>query len=179
MTKWFLAAAAAACVSTAAVAGITFDPTTGTGFVGKGDVQSALGLNNPQLQALYAAGGIHFAYTENVNYKYVCTWIADDGQTEPVAKNKTIKVKREINATLNAQGRDISSGIAGPNTGFILNGFVGGTGGGTTSEPIPQVGDSCVAGDGQPRAQPGTVTDVQVISNTGGELTVNGVHLWP
>ena len=99
MSKWFLAAAAAACVSTAAVASITFNSSTGTGFVGKGDVQSALGLNNPQLQALYLSGGIHFAFSENVNYKYVCTWIADDGQTEPVAKNKTIKVKRETFGT--------------------------------------------------------------------------------
>jgi len=178
MTKWFLAAAAAACVSTAAVASISFNPATGTGFIGKGDVQSALGLNNPQLQALYLSGGIKFAFTENVNYKYVCTWIADDGQTEPVAKNKTIKVKREINVALNAQGRDNSSGKDGPNTGFFLNGYVGGAGGGTTSEPIPNLGDACDAGDGA-RPKPGTVTDVQVISNTGGELTVNGVHLWP
>ena len=174
MSKWFLAAAAAACVSTAAFASISFNPTTGTGFIGKGDVQSALGLNNPQLQALYAAGGLNFAFTENVDYKYVCTWIADDGQTEPVAKNKTIKVKKSLNVSLNVQGRDISSGINGPNTGFIINGF----GGTTTSEPIPMVGDACDAGDGA-RPKPGTVTSVTVNSNTGGEITVNGVHLWP
>jgi hypothetical protein len=34
----------------AANAAVTFDPATGTGFVGKGDVQSALGYNNTQLQ---------------------------------------------------------------------------------------------------------------------------------
>lgn len=34
----------------AANAAVTFDPATGTGFVGKGDVQTALGYNNAQLQ---------------------------------------------------------------------------------------------------------------------------------
>ena len=37
---------------------ITYDPTTGTGFVGKGDVQLVLGLNNAKIQA--AAASLNF-----------------------------------------------------------------------------------------------------------------------
>ncbi len=35
---------------TVAFAAVTFDPATGTGFVGKGDVQLIYGWNNKQLQ---------------------------------------------------------------------------------------------------------------------------------
>src|SRR5918996_4693526 len=42
--------AAFAIGMTAAFALVTFDPSTGTGFVGKGDVQTAFGWNNKQLQ---------------------------------------------------------------------------------------------------------------------------------
>jgi hypothetical protein len=45
-----LALAAMLVASTAAIAAVTFNPETGEGFVGKGDVQTALGLNNAQLQ---------------------------------------------------------------------------------------------------------------------------------
>ena len=175
MTKWFVAAAAAACVSTAAVAAISFDPATGTGFIGKGDVQSALGLNNPQLQALYLSGGISFKFSQSETWQITCSWITDDGHTEPVTKNKRTRRTRGVNATLNANGRDISSGINGPNTGFIMSGF---NGGGTTDEPIPSVGDACVGGDAA-APKPGTVSAVTLLSSDSSGLTVNGIHLWP
>jgi hypothetical protein len=54
MRKLYLAmglALVAMFVAAGAVfAAVTFDPATGTGFVGKGDVQTALGFNNKQLQ---------------------------------------------------------------------------------------------------------------------------------
>jgi hypothetical protein len=43
-------AALALSVATAVFAAVTFDPGTGTGFVGKGDVQLVYGWNNKQLQ---------------------------------------------------------------------------------------------------------------------------------
>jgi hypothetical protein len=175
MTKWFLAAATAACVSTAAVAGISFNPATGTGFIGKGDVQSALGLNNPQLQALYLSGGITFKFSQFETWQITCSWIKDDGKTEPVTKNLRTRRTRGVNATLNAQGRDISSGINGPNTGFILNGF---NGGGTTDEPIPNVGDACIGGD-PATPVPATISAVTLLSSDSSGLTVNGVTIWP
>ncbi|MER6976108.1 hypothetical protein [Streptomyces carpinensis] len=42
--------AAIALGTTPASASVNFDPTTGTGFIGKGDVQTALGYNNAALQ---------------------------------------------------------------------------------------------------------------------------------
>ena len=42
---------AALLAAAAAWASVTFDPVTGAGFVGKGDVQSAFGWNNAQAQA--------------------------------------------------------------------------------------------------------------------------------
>jgi opacity protein-like surface antigen len=51
MKKMLLAAGIAlATISTAAVAAVTFDPATGTGFVGKGDIQLAFGWNNKAAQ---------------------------------------------------------------------------------------------------------------------------------
>lgn len=56
--------ATAAVILTASAAGaaVTFDPATGTGFIGKGDVQTALGWNNKALQTAEANGGIAFTY---------------------------------------------------------------------------------------------------------------------
>ena len=57
MKKMLLAAAAATVfISAAALASVTFDPNTGTGFVGKGDIQVPMGWNNKQLQN--NAGGV-------------------------------------------------------------------------------------------------------------------------
>lgn len=176
MTKWFLAAAAAACVSTAAIAGnIDFNPTTGVGYVNKGTVQSTLGLNNPDLQALAQSGGIVFSFSQNESWQAVCTWITDDGHTEPRIHNKTIRRTNAVNSNVSWQGRNNSSGINGPLTGFFLTGFAGS---GTTSEPVPNVGDPCEGGD-PARPKPGTYTSVTLLSTQGAELTVNGVHLWP
>lgn len=55
-----LVALAAATLATVAIAAVTFDPVTGTGFVGKGDVQTAFGWNNQQLQQNADGVGVHF-----------------------------------------------------------------------------------------------------------------------
>ncbi len=59
-----IAVGAATIVALSAIAGasVTFDASTGTGFVGKGDVQSALGYNNAQVQA--AANSLAFTYSQ-------------------------------------------------------------------------------------------------------------------
>lgn len=48
-SKLIGAVTAAVCMVGSALATVTFDPGTGTGFVGKGDVQNAFGWNNAQL----------------------------------------------------------------------------------------------------------------------------------
>lgn len=55
-------------VASPASAAVTYDRESGTGFVGKGDVQQALGWNNRQLQA--NASRIDF----NVETNYLARW---------------------------------------------------------------------------------------------------------
>ena len=63
MKKSIFAAMAVISLATVAIfASVTFDSSTGTGFVGKGDVQLALGLNNAQMQA-YNLNNLNFSYS--------------------------------------------------------------------------------------------------------------------
>ena len=71
------AALGLAFVATAALASVTFYPATGTGFVGKGDVQSAFGWNNAAAQANIA--GISFTYESSVTVHGTCYWVTGEG----------------------------------------------------------------------------------------------------
>lgn len=73
LLKKTVLAATLAVVSTAALASVTFYPATGTGFVGKGDVQSAFGWNNAALQQ--NINGISFTYNSTVTYSATCYWV--------------------------------------------------------------------------------------------------------
>jgi hypothetical protein len=59
-------------LAVAGVAGaeITFNPLTGTGFVGKGDVQTAFGWNNATLQT--NAGGLEFSFEQTIDEQHQC-----------------------------------------------------------------------------------------------------------
>jgi hypothetical protein len=63
-------ALAAAMLATPAFAAVTFDASTGTGFVGKGDVQSAFEWNNEGLQQ--NAGGVSFTFSASATYNVPC-----------------------------------------------------------------------------------------------------------
>ncbi|MBD0349346.1 MAG: hypothetical protein ICV59_09355 [Thermoleophilia bacterium] len=58
-------------LATAAFALVTFDPATGTGFVGKGDVQTAFGWNNAQMQARHTV--ISFEYRVQESLEQDCS----------------------------------------------------------------------------------------------------------
>ena len=58
-----VALAALALSATAAFAAVTFDPATGKGFVGKGDVQIAYNLNNKQIQTALIANPQAFTFS--------------------------------------------------------------------------------------------------------------------
>lgn len=66
------AGAATLALAGAAAAGITFNPLFGTGFVGKGDVQTALGWNNPTLRSEVAEGNVEFEFGQYQNYQWAC-----------------------------------------------------------------------------------------------------------
>jgi hypothetical protein len=65
-----LALAGAIVTSAAVMAAVVFNPATGEGFVGKGDVQSAFGWNNARLQS--NAGGVTFTFGAEVEQSVVC-----------------------------------------------------------------------------------------------------------
>jgi hypothetical protein len=144
-----------------AVAAVTFDSATGTGFVGKGDVQLALNMNNKQLQD--NAGSLTFAAvtSEVTEVSWTCT----------NTNNENTQV-RERTTTTSVQG--VVSSVARERnqiTGFNITGYSGSATSGSTTEGNPL--NSCPSG-------PWTLTtpagDPEVISSTS-VLTVNGVPL--
>lgn len=129
-------AAGALAAAPAASADVSFDPATGSGYSGKGDVQLALGMNNEQLQA--AAGSLAFQYTEQRSYEVACDsvteieeWFQDNGKGKWHRRIKTVVVNSTTTAISNAElavltstknakkGKDSTGQI----TGFFLNGL--------------------------------------------------------
>ena len=150
-----------------ALAAVTLNPD-GTGFVGKGDVQTALGLNNKALQDLingYASGSITFTVVSVTETTWNCI------KPNPVEGEAPLVQERSRETSI--QG--VSSVIARERnqiTGFILTGFVPGSTITTTTEG-PKLG-SCA------NAKSGYLFDASSVetSPVGGQvLRVNGVPL--
>jgi hypothetical protein len=165
----FLAACALGVLSIAGVASAAwYVNDDGTGFVGKGDVQTAFGWNNKQLQD--NAEGVTFSYASTETVEYDCQWTTgpDHNQTtHAVTRDKTTSISSSVERETrkNSQGKD------GPVTGFILLGWEGDpveTGG-----DVPAVGDPCPGNEGQGAV----VTDVRDLGSTGSTLyaTYDGV----
>jgi len=118
-------ALAALAVPSVASASVTANPD-GSGFVGKGDVQSALHYNNKQMQDDATLGG--FTFTQQRDLTTEWSWTTSDGVTHNLARTES--VTRPLSATL---ARENSKGKDGPVTGWNLNklpedrwGYVGG-----------------------------------------------------
>lgn len=136
---------AALAFASVAVALTTFNPSTGTGFVGKGDVQTPWSWNNNTLQN--HAGSVSFNYQEinDTAYYVTCEW--DTGTIHVVHHTQTTN-----HALSDTVAYDVSSATRnnprGNVTGFNLNGPIGDpvvTDGG---DPIPVVGDTCPGNSG-------------------------------
>jgi hypothetical protein len=161
MRKFTIAAAAAAAlVSTAAIAAVTFDASSGTGFVGKGDVQLALGMNNAQVQN----ATLNFTYTSTDTTFWTCT------RTFTLGNGNTQEIVQVRNNSTTTQG--VLSSVARVKnqiTGYNLLGYAGG--GASISTDGPAVG-SC------PASPSGFVYDDNAeTTSLGGGLSVNGVPL--
>jgi hypothetical protein len=159
MRKIALAAAAAfAVVSTAALATVTFDPSTGTGFVGKGDVQLAFGWNNAAAQN--NAGKVTFTYNVSASYDAVCTWVTGEGTRGEKTHNVTHKTSSSVISGVQYDARAHKQV-----DGFILRGF-----GATidSGDPVPVVGGAC-----QGEGAGGTWSSVTPTGTSGGGLYVN------
>jgi hypothetical protein len=144
-----------------AVAAVTFDSATGTGFVGKGDVQLVLNMNNKQLQD----------NASSLNFAAVTSEVTEVSWTCTNSNNDNTQV-RERTTTTSVQG--VVSSVARERnqiTGFNLTGYSGSAAPVSTTEGNPL--NSCPSG-------PWTLTTpagaAEVISSTSA-LTVNGVAL--
>jgi hypothetical protein len=161
--KSMLAAAVAlAAISTAAYATVTFDSGTGTGFVGKGDVQLALGMNNAQVQNATLA----FTYDSTVVSEV--SWICTNDKNEQTQE-------RERTTTSSSTG--VVSSVARVKnqvTGYNLNGYQGGSTSSTSSTDGPPL-NSCPNANGN-WSLTTPAGDAEILSSTGG-LFVNGVAL--
>jgi hypothetical protein len=93
----FCAAALAACATTAS-ASVTFDPLSGTGFVGKGDVQLTFGWNNAVLQR--NVDGIEFrsSRTVTIDITWTCDQNAGDA-TQERQRTRTTTRQRLLDST--------------------------------------------------------------------------------
>lgn len=160
--KFAAVAAGATAVLTfgaVATAAVTFNPESGTGFVGKGDVQLVYGWNNAELQS--KAGSISFRYSavEVSEVSWTCTNTNNDKEQ-----------LRERTTTRSVQG--VVSSIARERnqvTGFVLKGYAGSPSSSVSSDG-PSV-NSCPSG-------PWTLTspagDPTVVSTTGGLQVSSG-----
>lgn len=152
-----LLGAAVALVATTAWATVTFDPNTGTGFVGKGDVQTAFGWNNAMVQS--NAGGVSFEYDASATYDVTIEF--DTGTRNithhTVTQNKSTVVNDQVVTALRTNTH-------GDLTGFNLTGFGSVS---VTGDTIPNVGDSCPNGTGGEPSSDCVVTAVTLISGSG------------
>ena len=142
-------------------AAVIFDASTGTGFVGKGDVQDAFAWNNAQLQA--NAGGVTFTYGFTATYQAVCTFTTGEGtrgqKTHNVPHSEEMSVSSNVAVALRRNPQSMV-------TGFNLTGF-----GDTFSEggELPVVGAPCPGNPGHD----GVWTSVTQLPGGEGGLYVN------
>jgi hypothetical protein len=122
----------------AALADVTFDPATGMGFVGKGDVQSAFGWNNATLQA--NADYLTFTYKSVQEYEAVCTWTTGEGTKGEQTHNVTHTRETGIDSDLSYEVRKVVQV-----SGFFLEGFASGT---SATGSVPVVGGACPGNQG-------------------------------
>jgi len=99
----------------AAFAAVTFDPATGTGFVGKGDVQTALGYNNKQLQD--NAGSLQFTF--------VSTTVSETSWECTNENNDKVQERERTTTTETTGVIDSIARERNQITGFNLMGFSG------------------------------------------------------
>lgn len=168
-----LTVASVVAAASAAFATVSFDPTSGTGFVGKGDVQTAFGWNNAKLQQ--NAGGVSFSFNDVATYLATCTWQTGNPDRPQSLKTHNVDIPRHtrVNSSLQYDARTHKQ-----IDGFLLNGY----GQTSTEGTVPVVGGACV-GNEEGIDHNGQWSAVELVGSSGGTLTVNyggsSVQLWP
>jgi len=147
--------AAVALSASGASAAVTFDQITGTGFVGKGDVQLVYGWNNHQLQA--NAANVSFSYSSEDKYSAVCTFTTGEGTRGERIHNISHKRTAQVNNTVE---RELRKNKLGDVTGFTLTGY----GAQSSSGSVPVLGGPCQGNSGHG----GEWTSVEQTGSSGG-----------
>jgi hypothetical protein len=153
-----IAACGAALVT--AYAAVTFDPSTGLGFVGKGDLQTPWGWNDAKLQENAADVSFYYHSSSASVYSAVCTWTTGEGtrgeKTHNVSHNTEI-VNGVLSSIVSATKKNSQNKV----TGFNLLGCTTQSSTVETSE-VPVVGEPCPGNEGHG----GTWTSVTLLSST-------------
>ncbi len=153
--------AATLALAAPATAAVTFDPATGEGFVGKGDVQTAFAWNNHQLQG--NASGLSFTYESEATYDAVCQFVTGEGKRGEQTHTVSQKKKSSLESTITYEAR-----AKNQITGFKLAGF----GSTTTTGTVPTLGGACLG-----QGANGTYISVTEVGSESGGLYVNHTDL--
>ena len=167
LTSISVVGAALALTASLAGATVTFDSVAGTGFVGKGDVKLALGLNNAQVQNTTVA----FEYVGTREAVTEVSWQCTN------SNNETIQERARTTTTTSSVAGIVSSLARVKNqiTGYNLSGYSGEPDVSSTSETDGPPVDSCPAG---PWSLTSAAGEPETISSTStGGLYVNDVLL--
>lgn len=162
-------AAALALAATAAFAAVTFDPATGTGFVGKGDVQLVFGWNNKALQD--NADFIDFRLNSVTESSWQCSRPHPSHEGQEIVQNRSRTTT--LAGLVTTVARENSRGKDGPVTGFYLNGFDGGV----ESDTDGPAFESCPANPSGFTLVPGSSSTVEL--GGGLEVTKDGANWFP
>ena len=163
-----LLAAARVAAAGMATATVTLQRESGTGFVGKGDVQLAFGWNNAQLQS--RAAGLTFTFEASEVYTAVCTWTTGEGSRGERVHN--VKHKRSV-CVSGAVAYDARA--RNQITGFNITGYAG---------TPTSLGDAPVL-NGPCPGNPGTDGVWTSVSLTSSSVALNVVYsgvavkIWP
>lgn len=162
----------------AAGAVVTFDPATGTGFSGKGDVQVPFGWNDAALQA--KATGVTFGYESSTDSKYevTCSW--DTETVEGKGRAKEIVIKHHVQTKKSNVGSSVTYDVTkvdrkNPNgkvTGFKLTGQTL-----VSSEEqgsVPVAGGACPDSEGNGVVK--TIDSAELLSSTSTEA-LSAIHV--
>jgi len=162
LTLLLVAIAATVALSATAAFAYTLN-ADGTGFVGKGEVQTAFNWNNKVLQQ--NASGVSFSYNTTDTYDAVCTWVTGEGTRGERTHNISHTSSTQVSSAVAYDAR-----VRNQITGFTLKGF----GATTETGTVPVVGEPCPGNEGTD----GTWTSVTKTGSTGGlYATFGGVSV--
>jgi hypothetical protein len=167
-----LAGVAAAALTAVAFAGpasasVTVNPD-GTGFVGKGDVQTVLGLNNAQMQTTPVTFTKKSTTTQFFDWTCVKTVVTGNGTVKETRQEHANVTTTDVTAVVSNVAR-----VKNQITGYNLTGFGATTTTSTVDGPAPL---SCPDASSGFALDPASVVTSEP-STTNDSFFVNGVYL--